>query len=92
MMNWNLNVIPKREKQKDEKPKLNLLFRLSCGQNTWVEFVTSYYYQNCEIIITEQKHQIAKNIHRQDKNFSTRLPSAFRKIREIYFSLMNIKF
>ena len=45
----------------------------SCKQNIWFEFDKSYYCTNCEFIINKQKHQIDKNLLRQDRDFSTRL-------------------
>ena len=48
-----------------------------------------WYCQNCEYIIHKQKHQIDKQVRRQDYNFSTRLPYANKKIRELYVSMAN---
>ena len=61
----------------------------SCKQNTWLEFDKGYYCQNCEYNINKQKHQIDKNILRQDGDFSTRLNYANKKIREIYINMVN---
>ena len=61
----------------------------SCKQNTWLEFDKGYYCTNCEYIINKQKHQIDKNVRRQDRDFSTRLNYANKKIREIYISMVN---
>ena len=57
--------------------------------NNWLEFDKGYYCTNCEYIIDKQKHQIDKKVLRQDRNFSTRLPYANKKIREIYISMAN---
>ena len=40
-------------------------------------------------IINKQKHQIDNNLLRQDQYFSTRLPYANKKIREIYYFMVN---
>ena len=61
----------------------------SCKQNNWLEFDKGYYCQNCEYIINNQKHQIDKNIRRQDHDFSSRLNYANKKIREIYTNMVN---
>ena len=62
----------------------------SCKQNKWLEFDKGYYCKNCEYIINKQKHQIDKKILRQGYYFSTRLPHANKKIREIWMNMNNI--
>ena len=52
-----------------------------------MEFDKYYYCQNCEFIINKQKHQIDKKVRRQDRYFSTRLPYADEKIREIWMNM-----
>ena len=61
----------------------------SCKQNTWLEFDKGYFCKNCEYIINKQKHQIDKNVLRQDRDFSTRLNYANKKIREIYINMVD---
>ena len=56
----------------------------SCKQNNWLEFDKGYYCTNCEYIINKQKHQIDKKVLRQDRDFSSRLNYANKKIIEIY--------
>ena len=51
-----------------------------------------YYCTNCEFIINKQKHQIDKKVHRQDRDFSTRLNYANKKIREIYINMVNTRY
>ena len=58
----------------------------SCKRKNWLEFDKGYYCKNCEFIINKQKHQIDKNVHRQDRDFSTRLNYADKKIREIWIN------
>ena len=58
-------------------------------RNNLLDFDKSYYCQNCEYIINRQKHQFDKKIRRQDHGFSTSLPYAKEKIREIYHSMVN---
>ena len=60
----------------------------SCKQYTWLEFDKGYYCTNCEYIINKQKHQIDKKVLRQDKDFSTRLNFANKKIIEIYINMV----
>ena len=61
----------------------------NCKQNTWLEFDKGYYCRNCEYIINKQKHEIDKKVLRQDRDFSTRLNYANKKIGEIYISIAN---
>ena len=68
-----------------QQQKIKLPDCPSCKRNNWLEFVKGYYCINCEYIINKQKHQIDKKVRRQDRYFSTRLPYAIKKIREIYF-------
>ena len=37
-----------------------------CKQNKWLEFDKGYYCQNCEYILDKPKHQIDKQVLRQD--------------------------
>ena len=64
----------------------------SCKQNNWIEFIKGYYCTICEYIINKQKHQIDKNVRRQDRDFSTRLNYANKKIREIYINMVNTNY
>ena len=61
----------------------------NCKRNTWLEFDKGYYCTNCEYIINKQRHQIDKNVFRQDRDFSTRLNYANKKIRDIWMNLVN---
>ena len=61
----------------------------SCKQNIWLEFDEGYYCKNCDYIINKQKHQIDKNVFRQDRDFSTRLNYANKKIKEIWMNIVN---
>ena len=61
----------------------------SCKQNNWLEFDERKYCENCEYIISKQKHQIDKKILRQDREFSTRLNYANKKIGEIWMNMGN---
>ena len=64
----------------------------SCKQNTWLEFDKGYFCTNCEYIINNQKHQIDKQVCKQDRDFSTRLDYANKKIREIYINMVNTNY
>ena len=64
----------------------------TCKQNTWLEFGKGNYCTNCEYIINKQKHEIDKKVRRQDRDFSTRLDYANKKIREIYIIMVNTSY
>ena len=64
----------------------------SCKRNNWSEFDKGYYCKNCEFNINKQKHQIDKNTFRQDRDFSTRLNYANKKIIEIYINMVNTNY
>ena len=74
---------PKSKQSFVQQRKSNLPSCPSCKRNDWLELDKSYYCRECEYIINKQKRQIYKNDLRQDLNFSTRLPYANKKIREI---------
>ena len=80
---------PKKKQTNQQQPKFKPPNCPSCKPNNWLDFDKGYYCKNCEYIINKQKHQIDKQIRRQDHDFSTRLPYANKKIREIYISLAN---
>ena len=61
----------------------------SCKRNNWLEFHKGYNCKNCEFIINKQKHQIDKQVLRQDRDFSNRLNYANTKIRDIYINMVN---
>ena len=63
-----------------------------CKQNKWLEIDKGHCCRNCEYIINRQKHQIDKKILRQDRDFSTRLNYANKKIREIWMNMVNTKY
>ena len=62
-----------------------------CKRNNWLEFDKGYC-KNCEYIINKQKHQIDNKVLRQERDFSTRLPHAIKKIREIFINMVNTKY
>ena len=64
----------------------------SCKRNNWLEFDKGYYCKNCEYITNKQKHQIDKKVLRQDRDFSTRLNYANKKVRKIFSNMVKIKF
>ena len=64
----------------------------SCKQNKWLEFDKGYYCKNCEYIINIQKHQIDKKVLKVDRDFSTILNYANKKIREIWMKLVYTKY
>ena len=75
---------PILQQQKFKSPKCP-----SCKRNKWLEFDKGYYCQNCENNINKQKHQIDEKVRRQDRYFSTRLPCADKRIREIWMNMVN---
>ena len=76
--NYPKNKKPNIQQQKFKPPNCP-----SCKQNIWLEFDKGCYCKNCEYIINKQKHQIDKQVLRQDRDFSTRLNYA-NKILEKY--------
>ena len=82
--NYSKNKLPIIQQQKFKLPNCP-----SCKQNNWLEFDKGYYCRNCEYIINKKKHQIDKNVRRQDRDFSSRLNYANKKIREIYIHMVN---
>ena len=83
----NKNKQPIIQQQKFKPPNCP-----DCKQNNWLEFDKGYYCKNCEFIINKQQHQIDKKILRQDRDFSTRLNYANKKIREIFINMVNTKY
>ena len=81
---------PKNKKQPIQQP--NLPNCPSCKRNNWLEFDKVYYCKYCEFIISKQKHQIDKKVFRQERDFSTRLNYANKKIREIYINMVNTNY
>ena len=82
--NYPKNNQPIIQQQKFKPPNCP-----TCKQNTWLEFDKGYCCTNCEYIINKQKHQIDKKVLRQERDFSTRLNYATKKIREIYINMIN---
>ena len=82
--NYPKNKQPIIQQQKFKPPNCP-----SCKQKNWLEFDKGYYCTNCEYIINKQKHQIDKKVLRQDRDFSTRLNYANKKIREIWMNMVN---
>ena len=85
--NYPENKQPNIQQQKFKPPNCP-----SCKRKNWLEFDKGYYCKNCEYIINKQRHQIDKNVRRQDRDFSTRLNYANTKIREIYISMVNTSY
>ena len=85
--NYPKNKQPIIQQQKFKPPNCP-----TCKQNIWLEIDKGYYCKNCEFIINKQKHQIDKQVRRQDKNFSIRLNYANTKIREIYINTVNTSY
>ena len=80
---------PKKKQPIIHQPKFKPPNCPCCKRNNWLDFDKGYYCQNCEYIFNKQKHRIDKEVLRQDHYFSTRLPYASKKIREIYYSMLN---
>ena len=83
---------PKIKQSFIQQPKFNLPNCPSCKRNDWLEFDKSYYCKNCEYKINKQKHQIDKKVLWQERDFSTRLNYANKKIREIWMDFVNFKY
>ena len=85
--NYPKSKQPINQQQKFKQPNCP-----SCKQNNWLKFNKGYYCTNCEYIFNKQKHQINKNILRQDRDFSTRLNDANKKIRDIWMNMVNTNY
>ena len=85
--NYPKNNQPIIQQQKYKPPNCP-----SCKRNNWLDFNKGYYCTNCEYINNKQKHEIDKNVLRQDRDFSARLNYANRKRREIYINMVNTTF
>ena len=85
--NYPRNKQPIFQQQKLKPPNCP-----TCKQSNWLEFDKGYYCTNCEYIINKQKHQIDKKVLRQDRDFSTRLNYANKKIRERWMNMVNITY
>ena len=82
--NYPKNKQPNIQKQLPKCP--------GCKTNNWLEFDKGYYFRNCEYIINKQKHQRAKKVLGQERDFSTRLIYANKKIRDIWISMVNTNY
>ena len=82
----------KNKQSINQQQKFDLPNCPSCKQNNWLEFDKGYYCTDCEYIINKQKHQIDKKVLRQDRDFSTRLNYANKKIIEIYIIMVNTNY
>ena len=82
--NYPKNKQPVIQQQKFKPPNCP-----TCSQNNWLEIDKGYYCKNCEFIINKQKHQIDKKVLRQDRDFSTKLNYAVKKIRESWMNMVN---
>ena len=80
---------PKNKQPNSQQPNFKTPKRPTCKQNNWLQFDKGYYCKKCEFIINKQKHQIDKKVFRQDRDFSTRLNYANKKIREICMNMVN---
>ena len=85
--NYRKNIQPIIQQQKYKPPNCPI-----CKRNNWLEFDKGYYCQNCEYIINKQKHQFDKKVLRQERDFSTRIIYANKKIREVWMNMVNTKY
>ena len=83
---------PKKKQPFQQQPNFKPPNCPACKRKNWLKYDKGYYCKNCEHIIDKQKHQIAKKIRKQDSYFSSRLPYANKKIREIDISLATTKY
>ena len=83
----NKNKQPIIQQQKFKPPNCP-----SCRQNKRLEIDKGYYCTNCEDIINKQKHQIDKQVPRHDRDFSTRLNYANKKISDIWMNMVNTNY
>ena len=74
---------PKNKQSITKQPKFILPNCPSCKRNNWLELDKGYYCKNCEYIINKQKHQINKKVLRQERDFSTRLSYAKKRLERL---------
>ena len=80
---------PKNKQSITQQQNFKLPICPSCKQSIWLEFGKGLYCQDCEHIINKHKHQIDKKVLRQDRDFSTRLNFANKKMKKIWINLLN---
>ena len=85
--NYPKNKQPIFQKQNFKPPNCP-----NCKRNNWLEIDKGYYCCNFEYFINKQKHQVDKKVLRQDRDFSTSLNYANKKIREIWMNMVNTIF
>ena len=73
---------PKKKQPTQQQPP-------NCPSCKRLEFDKGYYCQFCEYVFVAPKHQIDKEVRRQNHFFSTKIPYASRKITEIFYSMAN---
>ena len=89
--NDNDQIVKKYHKNKQpiQQREIKLPNFPSCKRNNWLEFDKRYYCKNCKYLINNQRHQIDKKVLRQHLYFSTGLPYADKRIREIWMNMIN---
>ena len=80
---------PKNKQPNIQQPKFKPPNCPTCKRYNWLEVDKGYYCKNCEYLIIEQKHQADKKIRRQNRDFSTRINYANKKLRKIWTNLVN---
>ena len=75
-----------------QQPKFRAPSCPSWKHSIWLKSDQEIYCQNCGMINNKQKHQIDKEVLKQDHFSSTTLNYAGRKIREIYYSMLNTNY
>ena len=84
-----VKIFPKNKKPITQQPNFKPPNFPTCKRKKWLEFDKGHYCRNCEYIINKQKHQIDKKVRRQNHYFSTSLPYAIKKIREVWMNMVN---
>ena len=72
---------PRNKQLTQQQLKFKPPIFLSCKRNNWLEFEKAWVCQICDYIINKQRHQIDKEVLRQDHIFSTRSIYANKKDR-----------
>ena len=84
---------PKNKKHPiQQQPKFKPPNCPSCKQNIWLKFDKGYCCTNCEYNINKQRHQTDKYVLRQERDFSTRVNYANKKIRDIWINMVNTNY
>ena len=83
---------PTKKQRNFQQPEFKPPDSSSCEQKNWIEIDKSSFCPGCEFIKNKQKQQTDKKNLGKGINISTRLPYTDKKIRDLCFDMVTIKF